>query len=300
MQTYGARLVKILDRAVQEAEARKKGRTHLGASILGRKCLRQVWYDWRWMHITKHQGRLLRLFARGQREEAALAFYLVQAGLIVKAGPAPGQQFTFADHDGHFGGSSDGIIAGVNIPLPDFNLEGPGLAEYKTHGEKSFAELAGKLEDYRKYVTDPVNVKFPGKGVLTAKVEHYVQMQIYMHYFGLKWALYVAVCKNTDDLYLEFIQYKPELAQAYIDRARQIIYAQHPPTRISNDPSWWECRFCDFREICHRAATPAQNCRSCIYAAPGPAGTWHCSKFHGDIPADFVPKGCGQWDPILT
>ncbi|MCK9513558.1 MAG: hypothetical protein M0R28_20350 [Pigmentiphaga sp.] len=299
MQNIGPRIIKAIDKNVQQVEARRKGRTHLGASVLGRKCLRQIWYGFRWMHITQHQGRMLRLFARGHREEAKFIELLRGLGMLVQEGPETGGQFTFSDHNGHFGGSCDGIVHQIEKVFPDMPLDGPGLAEFKTAGEKAFIDMAGKLEDYRKWVTDPVGRTFPGKGVLTSKPEHYVQMQVYMHYFKLKWALYMVVCKNTDDLYIEIIHYKPEVAEAYADRARQIVEAGHPPPRISQDPSWWECKFCDFREICHRRAVPAKNCRSCIYSKPVENAGWACDKFHSAIPPDFIQQGCDNWDPIM-
>jgi len=209
------------------------------------------------------------------------------------SGPA---QWTFSGVDGHFGGSCDGQLLGLD---PAFGLEGPGLLETKTHGEKSFIDIAGKLDEYRKYVTAPDTVPFPGKGVISSKIEHYAQMQTYMHNFKLKWALYVAICKNTDDLYMEIIHYKPEVAEAYDDRARHVVAAQHPPARISENSSWWECKFCDYRELCHHAATPHKNCRSCIYARPIANGDWMCDKYRQNIPPDFMVKGCASWDPIL-
>jgi hypothetical protein len=249
------------------------------------------------MKLGSHKGRILRLFERGQREEASLAGYLRTCGVTVVDGPPEGGQFGFSDCSGHFGGSADGMLSGLEAIAPEVVLDGPGLAEYKTHGEKSFIDLAGKLEDYRKYITNP-KLQFPGKGLLSSKPEHYVQMQVYMHYLGLKWGLYVAVCKNTDDLYMEIIYYKEELARQYVDRAGKIIFAQHPPAKITQDPSWWECKFCDFREICHYGHPPAKNCRSCIYAAPVEDGQWACTAFHQIIPGDFIPVGCDRWDPI--
>lgn len=332
-------LIKAIDAQVQVDLARKKGRTHLGASVLGRKCLRQIWYTWRWAHVTKHTGRLLRLFSRGHREEAALAGYLRSVGFEVRLhstrlcyhdgsdsyadypweevfpedvddvsddpmhvaraesrnqGP---KQYLFMDHDNHFGGSADGVL----LPPPKWaelhQLIGPGLPEYKTHNEKSFTALAGKLEDWRKYVTDPSR-SFTGQGVLSAKIEHYVQMQVYMHYLKLKWGLYVAVCKNTDDLYFEVIYYKPEIGEAYTDRAGAIIRATLPPARLSNNPDWWECKMCDFREICHRGAAMQVNCRSCAYAAPVENSEWRCGLHNQVIPRDFVPQGCGSWEQV--
>lgn len=336
-------LVRLLDKKVEE-KSDPKPRTHLGASIIGKKCVRQVWYNWRWAHITKHQGRLLRLFERGHREEPIFINYLRDLGITVREykqrlvhyngrddadryklvdwdQPMPAyyadvsesdahvsiaakeydvkvQQIGFADHDGHFGGSCDGLLSGLEQVIPGWHLDGPGLAEFKTHGEKSFIDLAGKLADWRAYCVDPVKRTFPGKGVISSKPEHYVQMQIYMHYLGLKWALYMAVCKNTDDLYFEIVHYKKELAEAYVDRAASVIKAPTAPPKISNDPAWWECKFCDFREICHHSKDPQKNCRSCIYArVNGP--DWYCERYHQTIPKDFMTKGCDDWDGIL-
>ena len=42
---------------------------HLGASILGRDCPREIWYSFRWVHREKHEPRMLRLFIRGHLEE---------------------------------------------------------------------------------------------------------------------------------------------------------------------------------------------------------------------------------------
>jgi hypothetical protein len=337
-----AKMVRLIDKNVEAAEGRKKGRTHLGASMLGKKCARAVWYGWRWAHVTRHQGRLLRLFNRGHREEPDLVKHLEGLGLIIRShaqrlcyhdgsdsyvsydwdaefppdvddvsgeavhieratarGEGP-QQITFSDLDDHFGGSCDGMLHGMDLVDPTWELKGPGLAEYKTHGEKSFVDVAGKLEDYRKHLVNPAKHPFTGKGVVSSKIEHYIQMQVYMKYFGLEWALYVAICKNTDDIYMEVVQYKPEVAEAYKDRAAAIIKAQTPPARITNDPAWWECKFCDFREVCHHGKLPQKNCRSCVEARPVEGGQWVCDKYHQLIPKDFAPLGCDNWTPIAT
>ena len=41
------------------------------------------------------------------------------------------------------------------------------------------------------------------------KPEHFVQAQIYMRKMGIASCLYFAVCKNTDDLYIEIITLDP-------------------------------------------------------------------------------------------
>ena len=48
-------------------------RAHLGASLIGRSCERALWYGFRWSKRAAHEPRILRLFARGQREEDVFA-----------------------------------------------------------------------------------------------------------------------------------------------------------------------------------------------------------------------------------
>lgn len=342
MQHLGPRLVKIIDKDVQDREERKKGRTHLGASVLGRECVREIWYGWRWARPEeRHGGRMLRLFHRGQREEAQFVHLLRNLGLevreyserlfyhdgsdsYVKRGwedevPTDAgnplidvtedpvhirrsgetlEQYGFRTLGGHHGGNTDGQVRGLEALFPGLELPGFGLLEFKTHGEKSFIQLAGALVDWRKHVTDPAAAPFTGKGVLTAKPEHYVQMQVYMHRLGLSWALYVAVCKNTDDLYFELVFAKPELGEAYADRAAKVIAARHPPARLTNNPTWFVCKFCDFRDICHHAKAKSKNCRTCIYSKAEETGGWTCELYHQTLPPDFMPKGCDRYEEI--
>src|SRR3546814_7080313 len=61
---------------------------------------------------------------------------------------------------------------------------------------------------------------------LAAKPEHYTQMQLYMRKMGLTVALYVAVCKNTDDLYMEIIYLNPEYADQYLDRGDMLVWRE--------------------------------------------------------------------------
>ena len=43
-------------------------REHLGASLIGKSCERALWFDFRWATVSRHEGRILRLFETGQRQ----------------------------------------------------------------------------------------------------------------------------------------------------------------------------------------------------------------------------------------
>ena len=240
--------------ASYEASAGEGFRPHLGASLIGKDCERALWYDVRWCTAIRHSGRLLRLFETGQREEGRLVDNLRKTGAtVLEVDPATGRQFRVEAHGGHFGGSLDGVALGL--------LEAPKtwhVLEFKTHSAKSFADLVAKT-------------------VRESKPQHFAQMQVYMHLTGLTRAMYLAVNKDTDDLYVERIEADHDFAERLLEKAGRIIFASVPPERISADPSWYLCRFCDHAELCHQGGAAAVNCRTCLDASPVTGG-WHCAR----------------------
>lgn len=275
----GKDIVKAIDGMVAAERNRKRNRRHLGASMAGSPCGRAIFYSWRWFYSVQHGGRLHRLWERGHLEEARFIEYLAEVKIeIIDRDPITGDQFRFSGHLGHYGGSCDGkILEGspAELGLPP----GEGLFEAKTYNDKRFKTLTSK-------------------GLLSADPTYYNQMQLYMKAFGLLWGLFIAVNKNDEELYIEIVHYKAEVAEAYDDRTGAIIAARFPPNRISEDPSWFKCKMCDFREICHKGVTPQKNCRTCIYSVAVADGRFMCEQFRQIIPLDFEAVGCDAWDAI--
>ena len=56
-------------------------------------------------------------------------------------------------------------------------------------------------------------------GVREHKPQHFAQMQIYMHLTGITRAMYLAVNKDTDDLFVERIEVDRAYAERLIDKA---------------------------------------------------------------------------------
>lgn len=265
-------------------------RSHLGASLLGGECARAIFYSFRWITKSAFEGRMLRLFNRGHLEEGRIIAMLLMLGVQVFQQDENGKQYRISWAEGHAGGSGDGVAIGLP-ECPDLHV----LLEFKTHGEKSFIELAGKLAEWRDYVSG--KGAFTGKGVKACKPEHYIQMQTYMRKMGLSAALYVAVNKNTDDLYMELITLAPEVADQYLDRGENIVWLTKAPQRISSSPGFFKCRFCDHRPYCHLDAPPDRNCRTCQFSEPikGGAGTWFCNSHAVVIPKEVQLVACERW-----
>lgn len=238
-----------------DGEEKPPFRSHLGASMIGQDCPRQLWYSFRWYKVSKHVGKTLLLFNRGHMEEGRFVTLLQMIGMQVWQVDKHGHQFRISGHGGHYGSAIDGVVKGC----PDIPNEAI-MAEFKTSNTKGFTAMQ-KL------------------GVRESKPMHYVQMQQYMGKYRLNWCLYMMVCKETDELYAELVAFDPETYERYHDRAGQIIFRDTPPIGISNSPGAWGCKFCEFKDICHNDEEPLKNCRTCRYSEPLQDGTWYCRNY---------------------
>jgi len=255
--------------AHEEANQDDGFRPHLGGSQIGAECERAIWYGFRWTTRVRHGGRLLRLFDRGQREEERIIAALRAIGVTaLDIDPDTGRQWSMRDPTGHAGGSMDGVALG----LPEAPKTWAGL-EFKTHSIKSFGELAAK-------------------GVEKSKPMHWAQMHFYAGLSGLTRFLYVGVNKNDDDIYTEWVHIDPALSIRLIVKAERIIKSERPPVRISNDPAWFVCRFCDHKDTCHRQAMPERHCRSCLHSTPIADGKWRCERHGCQITTAEQKAGC--------
>ncbi len=243
-------------------------RGHMGCSQLGHPCDRWLWLSFRWAVQPKFPGRILRLFRRGQNEEATIISDLLAIGCDVRKTSLSTQHKV--DFGSHVSGSFDAIIESGVPEAPKKRH----IAEFKTHSAKSFADLEKK-------------------GVADSKPEHFTQMQVYMHGTEIDRALYVAVCKDDDRIYTERIRSDKNLAKKAVERGQRIAMADRMPEPISTDPSWYQCKFCSAHEFCHKTKTTAQvNCRTCALATAMPDSTWHCAKWDAEIPFDSQRTGC--------
>lgn len=262
--------------AYREDDPSDSFRSHLGASVIGKECARELWLGWRWSFKRRFPARILRLFNRGHQEEARFLALLEMIGVQFHQLES-GEQERISDHGGHFGSALDGVLWGVP-DCPDEWI----LGEFKTHGQKSFADLCNK-------------------GLHGSKPEHYSQMQACMARRGIHKCLYMAVNKNDDDVYCQIVEYDHSHATATLDKAADIITRRDAPPRLSDDPSHFKCGMCDAAQRCHfpQQLAPPMNCRTCKHSvADIPSGTWGCELKNIPLDKEAQLKGCDQHAPI--
>jgi hypothetical protein len=250
-------------------------RFHLGASTLGHHCDRWLWLNFRWAVIEQFEGRILRLFRRGQNEEAVVVRDLRSIGMDVQATGAAQSRVDFGSH---ISGSIDGIIRSGVPEAP----KKPHVLEIKTHSKKSFDDLEKN-------------------GVQKSKPMHWTQMQVYMYGLDIDRALYCAVCKDDDRIYTERVRLNKEAAEKAIARGQRIALSNRIPEPCPGAaPDWYQCKFCPAYQFCHQGNLSKEvNCRTCGHVVPMTDSTWHCTKHQDVIPKEYQLKGC-DWHVMNT
>lgn len=246
-------------------------RPHLGASVIGSECDRYLYYHYHWARKPDLDGRMFRLFARGDREEGWIIEDLRKAGFIVWD-KMPGAGGQWKVEDGPFAGSAiDGVIMNLT--------EAPKtrhLLEVKTYNEKRFRKLQKE-------------------GVREADMKYYVQMQVYCAAFALERWFFVAVNKNNDEIYQERGPVDRQIASAARFRHQMVTSAEVPPPKISESPAFYKCKMCDYHPVCHGGALPALSCRTCTHVEKS-LGGWTCTRHDRALTTEDQREGCGDWE----
>lgn len=261
----------------QKREENEPSRGYLGASQIGIECDRQLWYAFRLQLKEPFDGRMLRLFNRGHREEAVFVEELRGIGCEVHETDPDGNQFALSALGGHFSGHMDGAALGVPEAPKTWHV-----CEFKTHNDKSFNHLKAN-------------------GVQKSKPQHYQQMMVYMGLSGMTRALYLAVNKDTDELYSERVRYNASEFNAIMLRAKRIIETCTAPERIATRADDWRCKFCPFHTICWGQLDTAlppninpRSCRTCCHATAktDDEGGWYCERHKMPLQNGQLKIGC--------
>lgn len=258
--------------AIENKTYPQKKRTYLGMSGIGRKCAREQWYTWRWVKDRVIDARTNRIFKRGDLEEPRIVSDLEAVGIIFSD-----DQLEVTHITGHCLGHIDGIAR--NVPGAE---KTDHLAEFKTMKNSKFNALNKKalllgFEDALKELHS----------------DYWCQVQAYMGYLGLTRCLYVITNKDTEERIYERITFYPQQFELIKERIMDILSHEQPPTRISEREDWYECKWCDFKEVCFGHEKPLTNCRTCRFANLMDKGIWLCGvNKYNKLSKEDQLKGC--------
>ncbi len=249
--------------------------------MLGGLCLLQIWLSWHWASNTQKVAKILRKFGRGHAAEERYKEYLKLAGLIVSdVDSRTGKQFSFkAAGCGFLAGSIDGVISG----LPELDEGEWALWEFKSMGNATFNTLKKQ-------------------GLEKANIKYWTQCHLYMHHAQLNWCAFMAEHCDTQEIYFELFEVDHDLAKLELDKGKRILQLWHEPVpRIAENEAYYLCKnLCDHRDVCHRGAPLAVNCRTCKHMTPEFKGetTWLCSKHNVNLNRQGLLEACEDHEPI--
>lgn len=269
------KIAELINEGIEEYSVKTladEPRKHLGISEIGEPCSRKLYYKFRWFKFEKFDGRMMRLFKRGHREEEKFINLLEGAGLRVNRFDENGKQFRVSGVLGHYGGSCDGQAI---TPWSNEKF----LLEFKTHNTKSFT-------------------KYAEVGLIKSKPQHYDQMNGYGLKMDIRYGIYFPENKNDDDIKVEVIKLDHQRGMQLERKAEEIILAKEPPPRISDNPAFFNCFYCYLKDICHHSEVPQKNCRSCQMSEPVEGAQWKCNRYGQNIPDNWIATGCDNWVPL--
>ena len=235
----------LISRSFVAEKKKEPKRDYLGASCWGEECKRKLAYNWHGFEpqeSTFPREQMYAITEMGHAGEPIVASMLRAAGFeLFTENQKTGKQFAFYEADGKLRGHCDGIILSGPDQLDDGRrLIFPVLWENKLLNNKNW-NLARK-DGYRK-----------------AKPIYYSQINTYGAYFDVpNGALVTCLNRDSGELYVEYVPFDSMIAQESTDRAVAVITSEAPDdfARLSDDPDFFMCRFCDHRLKCHGLENP--------------------------------------------
>ena len=240
------------------------GRDYLGYSQLGAECLRMLWYSFRWCQIVSHTGRMQRIFDRGFHEEVVIAKNLEHAGAILFD-----DQIELVGPTGHLKGHIDGKIKWEKY------FDDVVLFENKTADKAGFT-------------------KFKKKGLESAFPGYYSQVNSYMKHTGLELAIEIVTCKDSEERHIEIVEYNQDVAVTADLKGIKVVTSDEPFPRIG-DSTWWQCKLCDYRLVCHHNEPIPRTCRTCVDGVVADDGIWKCQLHDKLLSSDDQKKACPDY-----
>jgi len=292
-----------IDVMLERRKALEAPRNYLGMSEIGEPCWRKLFYSFRNSESREWAAPGIKSTEDGFIQEDLMAFRLrllpyielhtTASGVIVNtigsrivSNKDDKDQIGFSLLLGHFRGHCDGAIRGI--------IEAPKTWHTWEHKSVNKEKLK-KLIDLRK--------KHGEKKALSEwDTTYYAQAIIYMHELKFDRHFLTVTAPGGREYVSIRTEYNRSIAEDLIAKAKVIIFNNWDvPDRISDDPEYYLCRFCDYHNICHSGAFPQVHCKTCRYSEPVNDGKRQCLLHEKIIPDAELNMGCKDhvYNPAL-
>ncbi len=204
----------------------KNKRDYIGISSIGSPCMRKIWYGSRSDYEAVFPKSSILKINDGVKAEAYVGNMLriFDKDILSRQQESVGNDFI----KGHI----DGV---VHIQGSDY------VWEHKQTGDSSFKRFV-KL-----CLLDAESALYDWN------TTYHMQAQLYMHFLGIHEHLTTVGTGGLRDIHCVLTKYDEETALVGIERARMVSQMEEAPSKVSDDPNFYLCNMCGFKEICHAA-----------------------------------------------
>lgn len=258
-----------LKEAMEMGDVLQEFRPYIGMSSLNGKCMRRTWYNFRWSCDRYVSKRVDRIFKRGDLEEARVIKDLREAG--VKVTSCLEDQIELTDDTGHIKGHPDGVAD--NVPTAEKTTH---LLEIKTM----------KHSLYTAYLKN---------GLEKSNPSYWGQIHTYMGELGLKRGLFIVTNKDNEERDYNRIKYDESVHKECMSNGLNILMSEFPPKKIG-EVTWYECKMCACKGICHRGEPIKKTCRSCKHVNIEMEGDWSCELYQEWLSYKDQMKACVDYE----
>lgn len=269
---FADRVVADLDHVTTSKEHFPSRR--LGPSKLGHECPAYVWHYWHWTAKISVKGARFRVIESAVDDERRLLDWLKIAGWNIKHRDERGEQLKVRKHNGHVVAKVDGI----------------GAHTAYFGGKDVIIEAKAKSKTRFNLMRNP-------KSFREKEPQEYAQAVYYADAFGLDYTLHINYCRDDGQIYPVTVESDPKYVAQLNELAESAMNSTVPLAKLSNNPTYFKCKNCEFVQPCHFSAAPPKSCRSCQHCKPAydVPGEMYCSYWRRVIPEDFLTKGCDNY-----
>ena len=261
-------------------------RGYAQCSGLGADCTRQLQYQFWWTHPETFVATTLMNFDDGYRtEDLTNHRFLATPGIDLRPTGPDGRQWTVTSWSGHLRGHLDGLVLGLlEAPKTWHVYEVKCVSDARKRKLERLIEKEGEKEALKEW----------------SKV-YYTQAQLYMGLTKLKRHYLLCATAGGREMISVRTNFDKKFFEETLQKAHDLITANELPPRISEDPDFYLCRWCQFNQLCHEKKTARMNCRTCAHstAVLDPEthdtkdfGVWRCEFHNKKLSMKDQKKGC--------
>ena len=182
------------------------------------KCPRQIFFKFKKAPSEKMEPRILRIFDQGNYVHLRLMRDLFSLGVAV--------------------------ASEINIP-PEEDISGRADAIVRVNDELYVVDFKSINSMILNRLKEP-------------KKENLLQLQLYLHFFKIKKGILLYEGKDTSVIKEFLVEYDEDMAKGILSDFKRLkinVKKDLIPKRLSDYSSNWQCKYCQFKEICSMAGS---------------------------------------------